>query len=286
LARGTVDSLAKIPGAAWDTAKAAVDGWRILIGLGMGGSGRLKTPLSDLARSTQSGQITLQKAFVGALDASPIGVLAHAARGDYYGAGSALTGTVVGLGSGPASSYVIGQANKLPILGESLALGDVGVGAFGQRGAVAFGNTALSPASEVKLGLQTLDPTTVSFTQSSVSYAKAGASYNLDTLVQSMSKEGWVGKPIDIVAMPDGTLASIDNTRVLAARQAGINVEANVRAFDEAITDEKGNVPDTWGDAALLRINKPIQNLTYPGMNPGWSVRFPYGSIYDPVVKY
>ncbi len=161
----------------------------------------------------------------------------------------------------------------------------------GTRG---VGNTALSPASEVKLGLQTLDPTTVSFTQSSVSYGKAGASYNLDTLVQSMSKDGWVGKPIDVVAMPDGTLASIDNTRVLAARQARINVEANVRGFDEAITDpvrqlsltEKGNVPDTWGDAALLRINKPIQNATYPGMHPGWSVRFPYGSIYDPVVKY
>ncbi len=141
--------------------------------------------------------------------------------------------------------------------------------------------------------MQTLDPTTVSFTQSSVSYGKAGASYNLDTLVQSMSKDGWTGKPIDVVAMPDGTLASIDNTRVLAARQAGISVEANVRGFDEAITDpvrqlsltEKGNVPDTWGDAALLRINKPIQNLTYPGMNPGWSVRFPYGSIYVSVLE-
>ncbi|MGU7783235.1 LysM peptidoglycan-binding domain-containing protein [Burkholderia sp. PU8-34] len=145
-----------------------------------------------------------------------------------------------------------------------------------------------------KLGLQTLDPTRVSFTQSSVSFGKAGASYNLDTLVKSMSTEGWVGKPIDVVAMPDGTLASIDNTRVLAARRAGIDVEANVRGFNEAITDpvrqlsltEKGTVPDTWGEAARLRINKTIQNATYPGMNPSWSVRFPYGSIYDPVVKY
>ena len=85
--------------------------------------------------------------------------------------------------------------------------------------------------------MQTLDPTKVSFTQSSVSHGKAGASYNLDTLVQSMSTDGWVGKPIDVVAMPDGTLASIDNTRVLAVRQAGINVEANVRGFDEAITE-------------------------------------------------
>ena len=152
----------------------------------------------------------------------------------------------------------------------------------------------IGAASTAELGLQTLDPTRVGFTQSSVSFGKAGASYNLDTLVKSMSTDGWVGKPIDVVAMPDGTLASIDNTRVLAARRAGIDVEANVRGFDEAITDpvrqlsltEKGVVPDTWGEAARLRINKPIQNTTYPGMNPGWSVRFPYGSIYDPVVKY
>lgn len=108
-----------------------------------------------------------------------------------------------------------------------------------------------------------------------------------------MSKRGWVGKPIDIVSMPDGTLATIDNTRVLAARMAGIDVQANVRGFGAAISDpirratltEAGIVPKTWGDAALLRINKPIQNATYPNMSPTWSTRFPYGSIYDPVVK-
>ncbi|QPF74691.1 LysM peptidoglycan-binding domain-containing protein [Roseateles sp. DAIF2] len=150
------------------------------------------------------------------------------------------------------------------------------------------------PATEIRLGLQSLDATTVSFTQSSVSFGKAGASYNLDTLVASMSRDGWVGKPIDVVAMPDGTLASIDNTRVLAARRAGIEVQANVRAFDEAIISpirqasltEAGIVPETWGDAALLRINKPIQNTTYPYMSPSWSKRFPYGSLYDPVVKH
>lgn len=112
--------------------------------------------------------------------------------------------------------------------------------------------------------------------------------------VASMSKDGWLGKPIDVVAMPDGTLASIDNTRVLAARMANIDVKANVRGFDELINDPvrqasltgAGNVPETWGDAALLRLNKPIQNATYPSMNPSWSTRFPYGSLYDPEVKH
>jgi len=113
-------------------------------------------------------------------------------------------------------------------------------------------------------------------------------------LVESMSTNGWVGNPIDVVSMPDGTLATIDNTRVLAARMAGIDVQANVRGFGELITDpvrqasltERGIVPDTWGDAALLRINKPIQNATYPNMNPNWSTRYPYGSIYDPMVRH
>lgn len=53
---------------------------------------------------------------------------------------------------------------------------------------------AVNQASTVLPVLQTLDPTTVGFTQSSVSFGKAGASYNLDTLIKSMATDGWVGK--------------------------------------------------------------------------------------------
>ncbi|MDW2981789.1 putative Ig domain-containing protein [Rhodanobacter sp. KK11] len=145
--------------------------------------------------------------------------------------------------------------------------------------------------SEVRLGLQTLDPTKTSFTQSWVSYHKLGASYNFDTLVESMSTNGWVGKPVDVVRMLDGTLTSIDNTRILAARQAGIEIQANVRAFDDLILDAnrtdslsvRGVTPSTWGDAALLRINSPLQNdVLRNGGVMNWSQRFPNGSIYDP----
>ncbi|GFN30052.1 hypothetical protein [Paenibacillus xylaniclasticus] len=41
-----------------------------------------------------------------------------------------------------------------------------------------------------------------------------------------MKANGWQGSPIDVVKMPDGKLTTVDNTRVLAARNAGINVEA------------------------------------------------------------
>lgn len=192
-----------------------------------------------------------------------------------YGKQVAFTaaGGVIGRIAAPFVSPLIGRASSW-LVGDSLAAAE---GALAAEG----------------IGARSLDPTKLSFTQSSISFQKAGANYNLDTLVESMSTRGWVGKPIDVVSMPDGTLATIDNSRVLAARIAGIDVQANVRGFGEAIADpvrratltEAGNVPKTWGDAALLRINKPIQNATYPNMNPAWSARYPYGSIYDPIVK-
>lgn len=71
-----------------------------------------------------------------------------------------------------------------------------------------------------------------------------------------MKAKGWDGDPIDVVRMPDGNLTTIDNTRVLAARYAEIDVQANVHAFDEVLpqdldlierlTTPKG-VPQTWG---------------------------------------
>ena len=104
-----------------------------------------------------------------------------------------------------------------------------------------------------------------------------------------MGKNGWKGNPVDAVMMPNGTIASIDNTRVLAARKVGIDIQANVRGFDEPIVGAlrqrtltvNGVVPETWGEAAILRINRPLQNQYFPG----WSQRFQYGSIYDPIVK-
>jgi len=208
-------------------------------------------------------------------------------------AGVLLFGKAGGLVAGEGAGFPGGRIETILERPSAEAIDTTAV----EREAVTnIGRPVDVPSNEignVKLGFQTLDPTTIGFTQSSVSFAKAGASYDLESLVASMSKDGWVGKPIDVVAMPDGTLASIDNTRVLAARMANIDVQANVRGFDELITDpvrqfsltEAGVVPDTWGDAALLRINKPIQNATYPNMSPSWSTRFPNGSLYDPEVK-
>ncbi|MGL4887637.1 MAG: hypothetical protein ACRC4V_15055 [Aeromonas veronii] len=68
-----------------------------------------------------------------------------------------------------------------------------------------------------------------------------------------MKENGWQGDSIDVVKMPDGGLTSMDNTRVRAAREAGVKVQARVNDFDRPHTDEEKrrfkttSVPDTWG---------------------------------------
>ena len=105
---------------------------------------------------------------------------------------------------------------------------------------------------------QPIDPSTIRFSQSSVS--------NVDEITTSMRANGWTGDPIDIVRMQDGALTTFDNTRVLAASRAGIDVQAVVRNADEAFpasrwTAKDGTVPATWGDAVTLRTQQ--QNRLY-----------------------
>jgi hypothetical protein len=109
-----------------------------------------------------------------------------------------------------------------------------------------------------------VDPAAIRFSQHSVTGASA--------ITDSMRSDGWIGAPIDVVRMPDGELTTIDNTRVLAARQAGIDVSANVHGFDEPLpadmigrfTTRSGPVT-TWGQAVSQRIGRQNATLrTYP----------------------
>ena len=76
----------------------------------------------------------------------------------------------------------------------------------------------------------------IRFSQNTVSFGKTdrttSEAYTYDDLVKSMRTNGWKGDPVDVVRMPDGRLTSIDNTRIRAARAAGIDMQANVRSFD------------------------------------------------------
>ena len=66
-----------------------------------------------------------------------------------------------------------------------------------------------------------------------------------------------------LVEMPDGIYTTIDNARVVSAREAGINVEANVHGYNDPLPSEyierfttKKGVPKTWGEAIELRVGK------------------------------
>lgn len=138
-------------------------------------------------------------------------------------------------------------------------------------------------------GRQSLDPTRTSFSQKTVSYQKPGKDYNYDTILADMkTNNAWIGDPVDVVNMPDGAPTSVDNTRILAAREAGVKVEANVHNYSDPIPLERaenlifeGKVPSTWGEAIELRVKK---QATQRGVSKEWPDTFPNGSIYDPEV--
>ena len=88
-----------------------------------------------------------------------------------------------------------------------------------------------------------------------------------------MKKNGWKGDPIDIVQMPDGVYTTIDNTRVVSARGAGINVQAKVHGYNDPLPTEyierfttKKGIPATWGEAVELRVGK--QKASFRNGNP------------------
>ncbi|WP_089359716.1 hypothetical protein [Pseudomonas segetis] len=97
-----------------------------------------------------------------------------------------------------------------------------------------------------------------------------------------MKTNGGKADPVDVIKMPDGKLTSMDNTRIAAAREAGIEVKANVREFSEPLTTaemqrfakpEKGFNPKTWGEAITGRINS---------QSGGFAKGNPYGASDAP----
>ncbi|MBC2270841.1 hypothetical protein HCB20_08970 [Listeria welshimeri] len=113
--------------------------------------------------------------------------------------------------------------------------------------------------------IENVNPSKIRFSQTSVNGS--------DKIIASMKANGWKGDPIDVVKMPDGSLTTLDNTRVAAAREAGIDVQATVRNYDDLLppdmvarfTTPKG-VPKTWGEATDLRIGK--QKASFRNNNP------------------
>lgn len=138
-------------------------------------------------------------------------------------------------------------SNKAPVGGNSATKVDKGTG------------------NNVSPKIESLDASKIRFSQTSVNGS--------EEIINSMKANGWKGDPIDVVKMPDGNYTTIDNTRVAAAREAGINVKALIRDFNEPLpsnmidrfTTKKG-VPETWGEALELRVQK--QKASFRNNNP------------------
>jgi len=112
--------------------------------------------------------------------------------------------------------------------------------------------------------------------------------YTLNDIVHSMANQGWQGKRIDVVKMPEGGYSSLDNTRVLAARLAGVRAKANIRKYNERLPSNMldrfphpaipGSFAQTWGEALEYRIFR--QGLDFQHEN------FPVGSYVAPRINY
>ncbi|WP_342472614.1 pre-toxin TG domain-containing protein [Metasolibacillus sp. FSL H7-0170] len=77
------------------------------------------------------------------------------------------------------------------------------------------------------LKIESMDPWKIRFSQTSVNGS--------EEIINSMKANGWKGEPIDVVKMHDGNYTTIDNTRVAAAREVGINVNVIIRDFNEPL---------------------------------------------------
>jgi RHS repeat-associated protein len=99
----------------------------------------------------------------------------------------------------------------------------------------------------------------------------------LSEIVSSMRSRGWAGPPIDVIELEGGKFGTLDNTRVLAAHEAGVDVQAIVHKQGDLLTSaeaerfetKKGGTPKTWGDAYKNRIGK--QNAAYRKAHPNGS---------------
>jgi filamentous hemagglutinin len=131
--------------------------------------------------------------------------------------------------------------------------------------------------------IESLAANDVRFYQNTVSYNKvdrvSGEKYTYDDLVQSMKTGGWKGDPVDVVKMPDGAFTSMDNTRISAARDAGIKVQANVHGFNDPLPadmiaiDRFGDAK-TWGEALAGRISNQ-KPPSFGNANPNGSPTAP-----------
>ncbi len=113
---------------------------------------------------------------------------------------------------------------------------------------------------------ETLNPNDIQFSQETVSgfkWNKKTKEYDhnyMENMAEDMHAHGFKEEGrVDVVEMRDGSRTTVDNRRVSAAREAGVDVLANVHKFDEPLPEEhqkrnQGNKAENWEQFILDRI--------------------------------
>ncbi|WP_232244523.1 hypothetical protein [Pseudomonas putida] len=272
---GKLDPNAQVLGAGKGIADSVVEQIKGLYGLGEGlvtnPEGTTTGVLHELIKSASNPQDVV-KAFLQAEQNADIQARLFRLQGE---PGKAAEVEAKWATDFVSTFVAVNGAAKLGQVAESLMkrVSAARVAAEGSSGAKGAGNAATYAADDIR------------FSQNSVSFNKtdrvSGTNYTYDDLVQSMKTNGWKGDPVDVVKMPDGKLTSMDNTRIAAAREAGIDVNASVRGFDEPLTPAVQEARgwqnfNTWGEAITGRINK---------QSGGFSTSNPYGSTEPPRIS-
>ena len=215
----------------------------------------------------QAGISATEGAIAGAVASATFGTslagsgLALAARGAAAGLAGDLAAQGAGLAAQTRQCFSFKEAGLSTLLGAGGPLAGKFLGKFFER--FAKDEIAVAPKTLV----QSLDPASIRFSQSSVNA--------VEEIAASMRANGWQGAPIDVVRMSDGALTTFDNTRLLAASRAGIDVQAVVRGAGEAFpagrwTPRSGIQPTTWEEAVQARIQQQnrLFRQRYPNGSP------------------
>jgi hypothetical protein len=130
------------------------------------------------------------------------------------------------------------------------------------RGPTAHGGPApkawvkLAPNIEVPAGsnARLASAKKLKFTQENIAPTTGDGALTIDELTGIMKTKGWRGDPLEVVEMPDGSLVSLDNRRLVAAQRAGLE---NV-----PISPHKGSAafPKDWA-ANGFKLKKSIRRL-------------------------
>lgn len=102
-----------------------------------------------------------------------------------------------------------------------------------------------------------------------------------DKIVKSMKANGWDGAAIDIVKMKDKMYTALDNKRLAAAQEAGIEAKVKVYNYDDvlpkaradAFEKQYGSRPKTYGEAVEMRVEG--QGAKFKAENPNGSTAQP-----------